>query len=71
METKIVVMHLNGDTSSFYGVDSYSDFEGFLTIIRKYSFPNASHTTKDRINLNNIIGYEVIISETKEKENNG
>lgn len=70
METKIVVTTL--DSSLTYdNVDHYSDDGEFLTFTCKYDFPASINTHMTKINLRNIIGYTIIVGESKEETNNG
>lgn len=70
METKIVVATL--DSSLTYDhIDHYFDDGEFLTITCKHEFPISNNTYMTKINLRNIIGYTIIVSETKEETKNG
>lgn len=70
METKIVVTTL-GSSLTYDHIDHYSDDGEFLTITRKYDFPTSINTYISKINLRNIVGYTIMVSETKEETKNG
>lgn len=71
MKTKIIVTYLPAEATTYDSVDHYSDDGEFLTITSKYEFPNVYETSIAKINLRNIIGYTIRISESKEETNNG
>lgn len=70
METKIIVTTLDSPIT-YDHIDHYSDDGEFLTITCKQNFSTSINTYISKINLRNIVGYTIMVSETKEETKNG
>lgn len=70
MDTTIVVTTLNSSLT-YDHIDHYSDDGDFLTITCKHDFPVSTNTYITKMNLRNVVGYTIIVSEPKEETNNG
>lgn len=66
-----IVVTIPDSSRTYDHIDHYSDDGEFLTITCKFDFPASINTHITKINLRNIVGYTIMIGESKEETNNG